>query len=379
MKKIAVFGSTGSIGTQTLDVIRKTKCAEILALSCNENAELMLAQINEFHPKIAVVTDKSAYERVKSGVSESAVKVLYGGEGFSEVCNLSGLDMVLNALVGFSGFIPTMQAIEAGLDIALANKETLVCGGEIIMPLVKRRGVKLIPVDSEHSAIFQCLTGNEDNKIEKIILTASGGPFRGRSREELSYVTAADALRHPNWSMGKKITIDSATMMNKGFEVIEAKWLFGVPLEKIEVVVHPQSIIHSMVQFTDGAVLAQLGEPDMRVPIQYALTYPKRAANDFPRLDFLVKNNLTFEKPSDFPCLALAYRAFLQGGAYPAVLNAANEQAVGLFLNGKIGFLDISALIESALSAYTDSGELTPETLVAADSRARAFVNDKVN
>ena len=379
MKKIAVLGSTGSVGLQTLEVCRRLGGFEIAALSAHENDEALFRQIEELRPAAAVMINEAKAAGLAGRVRESGLKteILSGKAGLRDV--LAGdIYLCVNAVVGSAGLEPTLAALERGVPVALANKESLVCAGALVMQKSRENGARVIPVDSEHSAVFQCLEGNDLSAVEKIILTASGGPFRGYSRERLKTVTKADALRHPNWAMGAKITVDSATMMNKGLEVIEARWLFGVSAEKIEVAVHPQSIIHSMVQFADGAVLAQLGEPDMRVPIQYALTWPERAKNDFPRADFFGKT-LTFEKPDArvFPCLGLALSALGAGGLVPAVMNAANETAVRKFLEEKISFADIPRIVESAMNAYTVSeggrDSYTLEEALAADSWAREF------
>ncbi len=342
MKKIAILGSTGSIGTQALDVIRKNKdLFKIKALTAGKNKNLLMEQIKEFSPEIVAVADEKDAEEIKRKTNH--IEVLFGKEGINTVAKDSDSDMLLNALVGMMGLVPTYYAIQAGKDIALANKETLVTGGSIIMEAALGRRVSILPVDSEHSAIFQCLRGNNPKEIRRIILTASGGPFRGYSIKQLNNVKVEDALKHPNWNMGRKITIDSATMMNKGLEVIEASWLFDIHCDKIDVIVHPQSIIHSMVEYKDRSIMAQLGVPDMRVPIQYAFSFPHRLSNDFKTLDFNAITKLTFEEPDKevFKCLQLAYDAIKQGGSYPIVLNAANEVLVNLFLEKKINFLDI--------------------------------------
>lgn len=375
-KKVSILGSTGSIGTQTLEVLRDTGCADVFGLTANNNIELLEKQIYEFKPlKAAVMDERKAYE-LKKRLTGSETEILCGMDGVLEVAEMDGTDTVVNALVGNVGLTPTMAAIEAKKNIALANKETLVAAGELVMAAVMKNGVSLYPVDSEHSAVFQCLQGNPGNPVEKIYLTASGGPFRTKTAERLKSVTLADALKHPNWNMGKKITVDSATMMNKGLEVLEAKWLFDAELPQIEVLIHPQSVIHSMVQFEDGAVMAQLGEPDMRVPIQYALAYPKRLKNSYPRINFLVKNNLTFEPPKKelFPCLGLAYEAAKAGRNMPAVMNGANEAAVGLFIGGKIGFTDIALLIEKAMLAYNETGRFDLDSVIEAGRWAEEFV-----
>lgn len=358
MKKISILGSTGSIGTQTLDVIRENKDKyEAFAITAGLNADLLVQQIREFEPSFAVIADESKYEFVSEAVKGLKTKVLAGERAICEVAEMSEVDMVLVALVGYSGLAPTISAIKAGKQIALANKETLVVAGDLVCDLCQKFGVKLLPVDSEHSAIFQCLEGNRHNRLEKIILTASGGPFRGWTRKQLENVTPAQALKHPNWSMGAKITIDSASMMNKGFEVIEAKWLFDLTPEMIEVQVHPQSIIHSMVQYEDGAVLAQLGTPDMRIPISLAMSYPNRIHLGGERLDFAKVATLTFEKPDPevFRNLALAFRALDEKGNSACALNAANEVVVAKFLKNEIGFLEMSDVIERTMDEVRKS------------------------
>jgi len=377
-KKIAILGSTGSIGTQSLEVVKNIGNIDIVALTAKSNIELIEKQIREFKPKIAVLVDKKKAEQLKKNIADTNVKVLYGIEGLIEASTVDEIDTVVNSVVGNIGLEPTIAAIRSKKNIALANKETLVSSGELVMKEVNKNGVNLYPIDSEHSAIFQALAGNEKNKIYKIHLTASGGPFRNYT--DLSNVTVEDALNHPNWTMGKKITIDSATLMNKGLEVIEAKWLFDVDVEKINVIIHPQSIIHSMVEYEDGAVIAQLGEPDMKIPIQYALTYPKRLKNNFSKIDFFKRNNLTFEKPNTklFKCLDLAFRAIKIGGTMPAVLNAANETAVENFINGKIKFLDIPKLIEMSMNEYNTKYNYTLTDVINADNWARTFVEQKI-
>lgn len=372
-ENISILGSTGSIGTQTLEVIRNIGGINVKAMSTNTRIDLFEKQIREFKPELVCVMNCEKAEELKKNIADINVKVTTGMEGLIEVATVEGADTVVNSVVGNIGLVPTVSAIKAKKNIALANKETLVTSGELVMKLLKENNVKMYPVDSEHSAIFQSLQGNEGNEIDKIFLTASGGPFR--NWEDVSMVTVDDALKHPNWNMGKKITIDSATLMNKGLEVIEAKWLFDVDLEQIEVLVHPQSIIHSMVGYKDGAVIAQLGLPDMKVPIQYALTYPKRVENSFPKINFFEHNNLTFEKPKvdKFPCLNLAYKAIKTGGTMPTVLNAANEIAVGRFINREIGFTDIPVLIEMAMNAYTVKYNYTLDDVLEADAWAREF------
>ena len=373
-KNITVLGSTGSIGTQTLEVVREIGGINIVALPANRNVELLEKQAREFKPKMVCIMDEKCALDLKARLKDTDIEVVSSMDGLIAAATHPDADTIVNSVVGNIGLRPTVEAIKAGKDIALANKETLVTSGELVMKLVKEKGVNMYPVDSEHSAIFQSLQGNGMNKIERIWLTASGGPFRGRS--DLSNVTLQEALAHPNWSMGKKITIDSATMMNKGLEVIEAKWLFNVELDRICVVVHPQSIVHSMVEYEDGAVIAQLGVPDMKVPIQYALTYPKRIKNSFPKLNFFEHNDLTFEKPDlkVFRCLALAFEAIKTGGTMPAVLNGANEAAVALFLDGKISFNDIPALIERTMGAYTVKYDYSLEDVLEADNFAREYV-----
>ena len=353
MKKIAILGSTGSIGTQTLDVVRQnSEELKVTALAAGHNVALLEKQIREFSPRIAAVADEADVRDLRERTKDLELTVVSGMEGLLAVAKEEEAEILVTAIVGMMGIRPTIAAIEAGKDIALANKETLVTAGHIIMPLAKEKGVKILPVDSEHSAIFQSLQGEAGNEIEKILLTASGGPFRGKSYEELEHVTVEDALRHPNWSMGRKITVDSATMVNKGLEVMEAKWLFGVPLDKVCVVVHPQSILHSAVEFADGAVIGQMGVPDMRLPIIYALFYPKRKTLHAEKLDLFSVGTLTFEKPDmeTFYGLALAYDAMRAGGNVPTVFNAANERAVAKFLDGKIRFLEIPEIISEAMT-----------------------------
>ena len=375
MRKISILGSTGSIGTQTLEVVEILENIKVMAITGNSNVKLLEEQARKFQPELIAVMDEKNAEILKEKLSDLNIRVVSGMNGLVEAATYEGVDTVVTSVVGNVGLKPTFEAIRAGKNIALANKETLVSAGQLVMDLAKKHNINIYPVDSEHSAIFQSLQGNEGNKIERILLPASGGPFRGKKREELLHVTAADALKHPNWSMGNKITIDSATLMNKGLEVMEAKWLFGVDVDQIEVLVHPQSIVHSAVEYEDGAIVAQLGEPDMRVPIQYALTYPKRIKNPFPRVDFTQRNNLTFDKPDmeTFKCLSLAYRALKTGGTLPAVLNGANEVAVARFLKGEIGFLDIPELIEQTMDAYTVKYEYTLVDLLEADAWAKDY------
>lgn len=354
MKKIAILGSTGSIGTQTLEIVRNNQDFSVCALAASKSVNLMEKQIREFKPKIAALYDENAAKDLAQRVKDLPVKVLHGMDGLIAVAAFEESEMLVTGIVGMIGIRPTIAAIEAGKTIALANKETLVTAGHLIMPLAAKKGVSILPVDSEHSAIFQSMNGERENKIKKILLTASGGPFRGKTKEELSQMTLEDALKHPNWSMGPKVTIDSASLVNKGLEVMEAKWLFDVSLKQIQVVVHPQSIVHSMVEYEDGAVIAQLGIPDMKLPIQYALTYPKRRTLYQKELDLFQIKNLSFEEPDmkTFRGLALAYKAAEIGGSLPTVFNAANEMAVKLLLNHKIHFLEIPSIIEEAMDAH---------------------------
>lgn len=354
MRNIVILGSTGSIGTQTLEVVRANGDLAVTGLAAGSRTELLEEQIREFHPSVVCVFDEAAAGELAVRTADLPVKIVTGMDGLIETATEPSADLVVTAVVGMVGIRPTMAAIEAGKDIALANKETLVTAGHLIIPLAEEKGVKILPVDSEHSAIFQVLSGEKGNAVSRILLTASGGPFRGWTREQMKNVRVEDALKHPNWTMGRKITIDSATMVNKGLEVMEAGWLFGVPLSCVEVVVQPQSVIHSMVEFEDGAVLAQLGTPDMRLPIQYALYYPKRRDLSGGRLDFRTMGQITLEAPDlvNFRGLALAYRAGETGGSLPTVFNAANEWAVARFLNREIGFLEITDSIEAAMEAH---------------------------
>lgn len=353
-KKISILGSTGSIGVQTLDVARNLNI-EVVGLTAHSNIDLVEKQILEFNPKYVAMVDEEKADELAKRLKGFPIEIYSGAQGLVKVATAKEIDTVVTSIVGIAGLIPTMEAIRNKKNIALANKETLVTAGAIVMNEAKKYNVDILPVDSEHSAIFQCLMGNSNKEVAKIILTASGGPFRGKNSEALKHVTLAQALKHPNWKMGSKITIDSATLMNKGLEVIEAKWLFGVTTEQIQVVVHPQSIIHSMVEYIDGSVMAQLGSPDMRIPIQMALTYPERKTNDFSRLNLLENNNLTFEQPDyeAFPSLRLAFGALKAGGTMPAVLNGANEVAVSLFLNEKISFFEIPRIIEKVMEKHT--------------------------
>ncbi|ALW85409.1 1-deoxy-D-xylulose 5-phosphate reductoisomerase [Hymenobacter sedentarius] len=375
VKTLALLGATGSIGTQALEVVRQQPGRfRVAVLSAQRQWELLAQQAREFRPAVVVIGDDSFYQPLKAALAQQPeTQVLAGAAALAEVVTRSEIDIVLTALVGYAGLLPTVAAIRAGKDIALANKETLVVAGELITGLVKQHNVRLLPVDSEHSAIFQCLVGEEQNPIEKIILTASGGPFRGRSAQQMEAVTKAQALKHPNWDMGAKITIDSASLMNKGLEVIEAKWLFGLTNEQIDVVVHPQSIVHSLVQFQDGSLKAQLGLPDMKLPIQYALGYPQRLANTFPRFSFLDYPTLTFEAPdrAAFPNLELAFGAMRRGGNAPCVLNAANEVAVAAFLREQVGFRQMSDLVAGCLARVSYLAEPLLADLVATDAETR--------
>ena len=380
MKKISILGSTGSIGTQTLDVVRANRDKfEVVAISANSSINLLLEQIKEFRPKYVAVYNEASTKALKEMIpSDINIEVLSGMEGLVAISSLDEIDVLLTAIVGMIGLVPTLEAIKKGKTIALANKETLVTAGQLVMEEAKKNNVKILPVDSEHSAIFQCLNGENNKEIESLILTASGGPFRGKTKSQLLNVTKNEALKHPNWSMGRKISIDSSTLMNKGLEVIEAKWLFDVNTDKIDVVVHPQSIIHSMVQFVDSSIIAQMGCPDMKLPIQYALTYPDRILNDFERLDFSKLNSLTFEKPDleTFPCLKLAYDSLNMGGTYSAVLNAANEVLVNEFLEDKIGFYDIPYYIEKTLDAHKSISKPSLEEILHIDKWSRDFVKE---
>jgi 1-deoxy-D-xylulose-5-phosphate reductoisomerase len=373
-KHLAILGSTGSIGTQALDVVAANPDRfAVEVLTAQRNADLLIAQALQFKPNAVVIGDEAQYERVKNALWDAGIKVYAGADALAQVVEMDEIDIVLTALVGFAGLRPTLAAIHAGKHIALANKETLVVAGELVTQLAKAKGVNIYPVDSEHSAIFQCLVGEWHNPIEKLILTASGGPFRGKTREDLQHVTKAQALKHPNWDMGAKITIDSASLMNKGLEVIEAKWLFGVRADQIEVIVHPQSIIHSLVQFEDGSMKAQMGLPDMKLPIQYALGFPERIPANYPRFNFLDYPALTFEQAdtTTFRNLNLAFEAMHRGGNAPCVLNAANEVAVELFLNDRIGFLAMSDLVERCLRDVSFVASPTLDDLFASDAEAR--------
>lgn len=381
MKYIAILGSTGSIGTQTLEVVRAQQDIKVTALSAGDNIDLLEQQIREFRPALAAVKTEEKAKELALRISDLNVPVLSGMDGLMAVACEKKAEVLVTAIVGMLGIRPTIAAIEAGKDIALANKETLVTAGHIIMPLAKKCGVRILPVDSEHSAIFQSLNGEKEhgNKIDKILLTASGGPFRGMSREELSQVRLEDALKHPNWVMGRKITIDSATLVNKGLEVMEARWLFGVEMDQVQVVVQPQSVIHSMVEYEDGAVIAQLGTPDMKLPIQYALYYPERRFLAGDRLDFAKLAQITFEAPDfeNFHGLSLAYKAGRRGGTLPTVFNAANERAVQKFLDREIGYLTITDMIEAAMEHHTVKENPTVEEILAAEQETYDFIESR--
>jgi 1-deoxy-D-xylulose-5-phosphate reductoisomerase len=381
-KRIAILGSTGSIGTQALDVISQhSDVFEVEVLTAQNNAALLIEQAKQHKPNAVVIGNEKFYQQVKEELVPLGIKVFAGENALASIVEMDTIDLVLTALVGYSGLKPTLRAIQAGKNIALANKETLVVGGELITRLAKEKGVNIYPIDSEHSAIFQCLVGEFHNKIEKIVLTASGGPFRGMKKSDLAKVTKAEALKHPNWTMGAKVTIDSASLMNKGLEVIEAKWLFGLMASQVEVVVHPQSIIHSMVQFEDGSIKAQLGLPDMRLPIQFAMTYPERLKSDFPRFDFANYPALTFEEPDTetFRNLALAFEALGRGGNMPCVLNAANEVAVEEFLNNRLGFLQMSDVVEQCLAKMNYIASPAYEDYVSTDKETRIKAKELIN
>lgn len=374
-KHIAILGSTGSIGTQALQVIEAHPDEFVVeVLTANKNADLLAEQALKFSPNAVVINDSSRYEWLKNILFDKGIKVYCGAEAIADVVQMEEIDIVLTALVGFSGLQPTLKAIDAGKHIALANKETLVVAGEIVTAAAKEKGVNIYPVDSEHSAIFQCIVGEFHNRLERVILTASGGPFRGKTQQELSVVTPKQALKHPNWDMGAKVTIDSASLMNKGLEVIEAKWLFGLKPEEIDVVVHPQSVIHSMAQFEDGSIKAQMGYPDMKLPIQFALSYPDRLTSDFPRFNFSDYPSLTFEKPDmeTFRNLSLAFESMKMGGNAPCILNAANEIAVEAFLKEEMGFLEMSDLVENCLKTVSPIQKPTLEDYFNVDAETRA-------
>ncbi|MDF2545877.1 MAG: 1-deoxy-D-xylulose-5-phosphate reductoisomerase [Anaerosolibacter sp.] len=381
MNRISILGSTGSIGKQTIDVVRNNKNEfHIFGISGNNNIDELEQQIREFNPKIAAVMEHEKALELSRRLGKCNTEIMTGMEGLIAVATLPEVDTVVTAVVGMIGLIPTLRAIQARKNIALANKETLVTAGEIVMQEAHNQGVKIIPVDSEHSAIFQCIQGSKTEDIRRIILTASGGPFRQHSLEQLQKVTVDEALKHPKWNMGKKISIDSATLMNKGLEVIEAKWLFDIPIDQIEVVVHPQSIIHSLVEYKDSSVLAQLGCPDMRVPIQYALTYPNRIENNYEKMDFYKLGNLSFEEPNldKFPALRLAYDSLKAGGSMPTVLNGANEELVALFLGGKISFCDISSILEKVLDQHHIEYSIDVDRIIEIDIWARTFVKNMI-
>ncbi len=381
MKKIAILGSTGSIGTQTLEIVRNNPDLQVVAMAAGTNVELMEKQIREFHPRRAAMWTKEAARDLSVRVADMDVEVVSGMDGLIEVSTIEEAEILVTAIVGMIGIRPTIAAIEHGKTIALANKETLVTAGHIIMPLAAKCGVSIVPVDSEHSAIFQSLNGENKERVSKIILTASGGPFRGKTKEELSQMTIEDALKHPNWSMGQKVTIDSASLVNKGLEVMEARWLFDVALESIQVVVHPQSIIHSAVEYADGGIMAQLGMPDMKLPIQYALFYPDRRPMPGKRVDFFALGQLTFEKPDTdtFNGLALAYEAAKTGGSLPTVFNAANERAVALFIRKKIGFLQIPELIEQAMGNHKVIENPSVDEILAAEAETYEYIERVMN
>ena len=378
---VAILGSTGSIGTQTLDVIdRHSELFEVYALTAHSNIDLLVEQARIYRPEVVAIADERHYKTLREALDGLPIKVFAGADSICQIAAMSPIDTVVTAMVGYSGLLPTVKAIEAGKKIALANKETLVVAGELVTDLALRNRVDIIPIDSEHSAIFQCLVGENENSVEKLILTASGGAFRDTPKDDLRLATAADALRHPTWKMGAKITIDSATMMNKGFEVIEARWLFDIPIDKIEVIIHPQSIVHSMVQFCDGSIKAQLGQPDMRHPIQYALTFPDRLNAQVERANLADIHQLTFEKPDyeKFRNLRLAYDALRRGGNIPCILNAANEVAVDAFLKGKIGFFAMSDIIEQTISETAFISSPTLDDYIATDREARARTSAKI-
>ena len=379
MKNIGILGSTGSIGTQTLEVVRANPEFKVTALAAGGNIDLLERQIREFKPSLAAVWTEEKARELALRVADLPVKVLWGMDGLLEVAVQPESRILVTAIVGMIGIRPTIAAMEAGKDIALANKETLVTAGHLIIPLVEEMGVRLLPVDSEHSAIFQCLNGEKNNKISKILLTASGGPFRGRTREQMKDIQVEDALKHPNWAMGQKITIDSSTMVNKGLEVMEARWLFGVEMDQVQVVVQPQSVIHSMVEFEDGAVMAQLGTPDMKLPIQYALCYPERRPLPGDRLDFWKLKDIRFEEPDfeNFRGLALAYQAGRTGGSLPTVFNAANERAVSMFLNRKIGYLTIVDIIEGAMERHKVIPHPSVEQILEAERETYDYIESR--
>ena len=387
MKYLAVLGSTGSIGQNTLEVVKNLNKngfpVSVRYLSANSNIDILHKQIEEFRPAAAVIADENRYKEFKNRKLNFDCEILCGKEGLTEILRRDDYDLLVNSLVGFSGLIPTIEAIKNGKDVALANKESLVTAGELINELISNAAghkPKILPIDSEHSAIFQCIQGEQFSSIAKLTLTASGGPFLNYSKDSFEHISLEEALNHPNWKMGNKITIDSATLMNKGFEIIEAKWLFNIDVSKIEIVIHPQSIVHSLVEFSDGSVKAQLGVPDMKIPIQYALTFPKRVSSDYPRLDLKMLGELTFTEPDleKFECLKLSYEVIKNGGLYPVVLNAANEIAVDLFLNKRIKFNDIPYLIKSALDNFSGSEKPDLENIFEVDNWSRDFVKQSV-
>ncbi len=371
-KTIAILGSTGSIGVQTLEVVRQNGF-RVSGLTADSSIDLLENQVREFGPEAVAVRSQEHAAILKKRLTDTATEVLEGPEGIAYIASMDTVDTVVNAIVGIAGLLPTVEAVKRGRTIAIANKETLVTAGHLIIGDAQRYGARIIPVDSEHSAVFQCMACGRHEEVSRIILTASGGPFRGKSKQQLSSVTIEDALRHPNWSMGRKITIDSATLMNKGLEVIEARWLFGVEVDKIEVVVHPRSIVHSMVEYVDGTVIAQMSRPDMRLAIQYALTYPHRCQNSYKRLDLVSMGALEFEKPDTdtFPCLKLAYEALMAGGTMPAVLNGANETAVGMFLESRISFSSIPFIVSGAMESHSAVSSPSLDDIIEADAWAR--------
>lgn len=379
MKHISILGSTGSIGTQTLEVVAANEDMKVVALAAGSNIDLVEQQVKQFHPELVCIYEERKARELAGRLGGENVSVLYGMEGLIACATVSSADVVVAAVVGMIGIRPVIEAIRHGKDIAFANKETLVTAGHIIMPMIRQHQVLLMPVDSEHAAIFQCLNGEHHGEVSRILLTASGGPFRGRSRKELEQVTVEDALKHPNWSMGKKITIDSSTMVNKGLEVMEARWLFDVDYEDIQVIIQPQSVIHSMVEFVDGAVMAQLGTPDMKLPIQYALTYPQRRQLGGERLDFSRLADITFEKPDPdtFRGLALAYQAGREGGSMPTVYNAANEKAVSLFLDKKIGYLEISQMIQDCMEKHQNLSNPSLEEILEVEAEVHRYIDER--
>ncbi|WP_461204427.1 1-deoxy-D-xylulose-5-phosphate reductoisomerase [Clostridium sp. DL1XJH146] len=378
MRRICVVGATGSVGSQSIDVIRKEKNLQLKAFSANKSYDKIVSIIEEFKPEYVAISDLFTYKKVieHCKLNNIKIEILLGLAGINEIVQLEDIDLVLTSIVGMIGLVPTIKAIEAGKDIALANKETLVTGGKLVMELAKKNNVKIIPVDSEHSAIYQCLQGNKNEEIDKIILTASGGPFRGLKKENLNNITPERAIKHPKWNMGPKISIDSSTLMNKGLEVIEAHWLFEVDYSNIEVLVHPQSMIHSMVQYVDGSVIAQISSADMQLPIQYAINYPHRKTGVIQKLDFTKIENLTFEKPDldTFDCLKLAYEAGKRGGLMPTILNASNEVAVDLFLNNKINYLDIPEIIYKCLNKFDNNKDVSLEYILGYEKEVRSFI-----